>query len=321
MFKVFRRITTIDDARQALRLLTGYVGTTLIPRGASHSVLDWIDRKNEVRVRRRIRKGSERIVPRVKTVLGDRYTDESIGDIVAEYYRIKLEDQWARGWASHWPDWPVKTEVVNLHHLEEAQRQGQGVVLWGMPFCGVLFPKIALSRAGVCLTQLSLFDHGKSFHNTLIGNRVRQPLYWLPENQFLNERIVIPESGPRSYLFRIGAVLKDKGCIWIAGLGAPDQRNLTIKMLGRQASLPAGAPTIALRNNAALIPTHTRRLGKLHYQVVLSEPIDLDVGDNRRAAVQRIVQNYADMFEAQLLEQPGAWGWSHDPVACGLVQN
>ena len=319
MLRIFRRITTKDDLRQALRLLLGYIFVACIPNRADPSVFDWIDRRYSARVRKRICTGSNEIAIRVKTVLGEHYPDSSISEIAAGYYRMKLEDQWGRWGASHSPDWSVTTEVVNLHHVTEAQRGGCGVVLWGTSFCGTLFPKIALSRAGVRLTQLSLFDHGKSHLNTLVGTRIAQPMYCLPENQFLRERIVIPDFVNRAYLYRIGEVLQNNGCIWIACHGARNQRHLTVKMLGHTAKLPAGAPTIAMRHNAVLIPAHTKRLGKFHYQVTLAPPIALDIGVDRRETVQGIVQNYADLLGARLLEQPSSWHWSHAPAACGLV--
>jgi lauroyl/myristoyl acyltransferase len=144
-------------------------------------------------------------------------------------------------------------------------------------------------------------------------------MYCRSENQYLTERIVIPDTGKRSYLYRIGEVLQNSGCIWIACHGARNQRNLTVKMLGHTAELPSGAPTIAMRHNAALIPAHTKRLGQFHYQVILGPPIALEGGDNRREAIQSVVQDYADLLGTRLVEQPSSWHWSHAPVACGLV--
>lgn len=299
--------------------MLGYIFVACIPSRAKRPAFDWIDRQYSSRVRRRISLGSSEIAMRVKVVLGEQFADPSIREIAADYHTMILEDEWARWWTSHSPDWPVTTEVENLHYVTEAQRSGRGLVLWGTSFCGTLFAKIALSRAGVRLTQLSSFDHGKSHLSSLVGTRIAQPLYCLPEDQFLSERIMIPDSNDRSYLTRIGEVLRSNGCIWIACHGARNQRNLTVKMLGHTAKFPAGAPTIAMRHNAALIPAHTRRVGKFHYQVALAPPIALDVGANRRESIHGIVQDYADLLGARLLEQPSSWNWAHAPTACGLV--
>lgn len=319
MLRFFQRITTKGDLKLGLRLLFGYVFVACIPNRARPSVLNYAERRYSTKMRRPSFGSSNEVRRRIKIVLGEHIPESSISEIAAGYHRMKLEDYWGRAKASHSSEWPVTTEVVNAHHITEAQEGGCGVVLWGTSFCGTLFPKIALSRAGISLTQLSLFDHGRSHLGTLVGRNITQPMYCRPENQYLSERIVIPDSAKRSYLYRIGEILQNNGCIWIACHGARNQRNLTVKMLGQTAELPAGAPTIAMRHNAALIPAHTRRLGRFHYQVTLGPPVSLDIGGNRREAVQCIVQDYADLLSARILEEPGSWHWSHAPGACGLV--
>lgn len=319
--RILRRITTKGDLKRGIASLLNYLFVAVIPKAAESSTYSWIERRFSRWTEKRIRVGSNEIARRINTVIGEQHSNTSINEIAANYYRMKLEDHWARACASHSPQYAVTTDVVNLHHLTEAQSNGQGVVLWGTSFCGTLFPKIALARAGVSLTQLSLFDHGKSHLNTLIGRWITQPLYCLPENQFLTERIIIPDSADRSYLFRIGEVLKNGGCIWIACHGARNQRHLAVNMLDHTINLPAGAPTVAMRNNAALIPTHTKRIGKFNYQVILGAPMELDPELKRREAVHRIVQEYADLLGNSLIDQPASWHWSHAPIACGIVQS
>jgi len=321
MMSILHRITTKGDLKRGLAYLLSFLFVAVVPKAAEQSTYNWIERRFSARIEKRIRAGSNEIVRRIKAVIGEQHSDASVDEIAASYYRMKLEDQWARACASHSPQCSVTTDVVNLHHLTDAQRSGRGIVLWGTSFCGTLFPKIALARAGVSLTQLSLFDHGRSHLNTLVGRRITQPLYCMPENQFLTERIVIPDSADRSYLFRIGEVLKSNGCIWIACHGARNQRHLAVEMLGHTINLPAGAPTIAMRHKAVLIPTHTKRLGKFNYQVILGAPIELDPDLKRREAVQRIVQEYADLLGRSLIDQPASWHWSHAPIACGIVQS
>ena len=317
--RFFRRISTKSDFRQAMKSVLGYAFVACVPKRADRAVFGWIFRRKSARDLRRIHRGKDDVAKLVNKVLAEKHPDLSINEVAAGFYAMQLEDDWGRWRASHSAEWSVTTEVENLHYLTESQQNGHGVVLWGTSFCGTLFQKIALDRAGVALTQLSSYDHGKSHHNTLIGRRITDPMYCLPENRYLNERIVIPQTGQRKYLYRIGEVLKDKGCIWIACHGSRHQRNLEVTMLGQSAQLPGGAPTIAMRYGAALIPAHTERVGTLHYRVVLSPPIDLDGAENRQEKVQNLVQDYADFLGKRLLEQPASWNWLHAPTACGLV--
>jgi lauroyl/myristoyl acyltransferase len=317
--RFFRSISTKSDFRQALKSVLGYGFVACVPRSAEQPVFTQLARRKSVRDSRRIDRGKEDVAPIVQTVLGEHHADSSTDEIAAGFYAMKFEDDWGRWRASHSADWAVTTEVEHLHYVTDAQRDGRGVVLWGTSFCGTLFQKIALARAGVSLTQLSSYDHGKSHHNTLLGRRITEPMFCLPENQYLNERIMIPQSGQRKYLYRLGKVLKGKGCVWIACHGSRHQRNLDVTMLGQPVHLPGGAPTIAMRYNAALIPAHTERVGKFHYRVVLAPPIELNDDESRQATVQRLVQDYADLLGKRLLEQPASWNWLDAAAACGLV--
>ena len=302
-----------------MKSVIGYAFVACVPKRADKSVFGWLARRKTARDAGRIHSGKDEVATRAKKVLEGTCPDSSMDDVAAAFYEMQFEDKWARWRASHSPEYAVTTEVENLHYLVESQQGGHGVVLWGTSFCGTLFQKIALARAGVALTQLSSYDHGKSHHNTWLGSRITDPMYCLPENQYLKERIVIPQSGQRQYLYRIGEVLKDKGCIWVACHGSRHQRNLDVKMLGQSAQLPGGAAVIAMRYNAALIPAHTIRMGRFHYRVVLSPPVNLHIGKNRQETVQALVQDYANLLGTRLLQQPGSWNWQHAPTACGLV--
>jgi hypothetical protein len=316
---VLRRISTADDIRQALMSIFGYAIVAGIPSTADRSAFDWLACRYSSRVWRRIREESDEVAQRVKSVLGEHCPDSAISEIAAEYYALSLEDKWTRWRASHSAQVSVETEVDNLHHLAVAQESGSGVVLWGTSFCGTLFQKIALSRAGVPLTQLSSYDHGRSHLNTVVGAHIAQPMFCLPENRFLVDRIMIKDATDRTYLRRIGEVLRDNGCIWIACHGSRHQRNLPVTLLGKSARLPGGAPTMAMRYRAALLPAHTSRLGPFHYRVTLGPPMEFDSTIDRRDRIPAIVQDYADLLGQCLLEQPSSWNWSDAPMACGLA--
>ena len=157
------------------------------------------------------------IAKRIKFFLEDYCSEADIRACGQHNHDWLIEDFWARLQASHKSDRQIRTEVVGLENVTEALEQGHGVVFWGMSFCGTLFSKIALARAGVGLTQLSAADHGGLFPLTLLCKLISGPLECLPENRYLSDRIRIPVDGGNNYLYRLGDVLKKNGCIWIAG--------------------------------------------------------------------------------------------------------
>lgn len=246
----------------------------------------------------------------MRNLLGTRHSNEEILDSVQRYQEWHIEDQWARWRASHKSDGQVTTEVEGLENLILAQEQGKGAVLWGMSFCGTLFSKIALSRVGVSLTQLSSADHGAWYPLTLMGKWVAGPLKCLPEGRYLNERIRIPVDGSNRYLFRIGQVLKNNGCIWIAGERSRAKRLVATNVLGCTAQFPVGAPMMALRHKAALLPSHTERLGQFHYRLTIESPITFDRNMPRDESVRMAVDTYAKRLSAQILQHPGDFEWN-----------
>lgn len=184
----------------------------------------------------------------------------------------------------------------------------------GMSFCGTLFSKIALSRAGVALTQLSSADHGTSYPLTLLGKWLGGPLHYLPESRYLCERIRIPMDKNSSYIHRIGAVLQNNGCVWIAGERLRAKKLISAKLLGRIGRFPAGAPTLALRHGATLLPTHTQRLGRFYYRVTIEPPVSLAANVRSKVVINEAVQDYAQRLASRILENPGDWDWAYSWV-------
>jgi hypothetical protein len=181
-----------------------------------------------------------------------------------------------------------------------------------MSFCGTLFPKIALARAGVALTQLSTEDHGADYPMSLMGKWVVGPLHCLSEDRYLSERIRIPEDGNTSYLRRIGEVLRSNGCVWIAGERLRTKKPHRAELHGLPGLFPIGAPVLALRYKAALIPVHTERLGQFHYRVTIEDPISLDSSMGRHEAILQAVQEYARRLAVRIRENPGDWDWDQE---------
>jgi lauroyl/myristoyl acyltransferase len=247
----------------------------------------------------------------MNVLLSDVCSETEIRACAEEYQEFRTEDLWGRWQASHKSNWSVRTDVVGLEHVTAAQEQGRGIVFWGMSFCGTLFPKIALANAGVALTQLSSADHGAWYPLTLLGKWVAGPLHCLPEGRYLAERIRMPVDGSSSYLFRVGKVLKNKGSVWMAAERTRAKKLASADFLGREARFPVGAPLLARRHNAALLPVHTERLGRFHYRVVVEAPIELDRHMDRNEMVNQAVQDFAQRLAMRLRKNPGGWDWNH----------
>lgn len=293
-------------------MLAGILFSALLPKKRANGVSAWIAENR--RAKHQSRFANDAIANRVEDLLSDHCTEAEVRACVGHYHDWRFEDFWTRLQAMRNSDRHIRTEVIGLEHVNAALGQGQGVVFWGMSFCGTLFSKIALSRVGVELTQLSAADHGAWFPLTLLGKRVVGPLHCYPENKYISERIRIPIDGNNSYLYRLGNVLKQNGCLWIAGERTRAKKLVSADVLGREGRFPVGAPTLALRKNACLIPAHTERLGRFHYRVTIESPILLDRDLSRNETVNDAVQEYARRLSARLPRNPGDFEWDHEWV-------
>lgn len=290
-------------------MIAGHLFVAGLPDRKADDVFDWMAKKWRAKFYARLDR--DPIVEQMKIVLDGFCSESEIRACAQRYHEWRMEDLWGRWQASHNSNWQIRTEVVGLKNVTDAVDKGKGVVFWGMNFCGTLFPKIALFDAGVSLTQLSTMDHGVWFPLTLLGKWVAGPLHCRPEDRYISERIRIPLDGNSSYLHRIGEVLKKKGCVWIAGERSRAKKLVPSELLGHEGLFPVGAPILALRNHATLLPVHTERLGRFHYRVTIEAPIPLDRNMRRRQMINQAVQGFAQLLARRILAGPGDWDWNH----------
>ena len=297
------------ELRKSLVMIAGYLFVAVLPDRMADGVFDRLAKNRRARFHARLNR--DPVVERMSVLLDGLCSETEIRACAERYHEWRIEDLWGRWKASHKSKWQIRTEVLGLEHVTSALNKGRGVVFWGMSFCGTLFPKIALSKAGVALTQLSTADHGAWFPLTLLGKWVVGPLHCLPEGRYLSERIRIPVDGNNNYLYRLGDVLKNRGCVWIAGERSRAKKLVAVDLLGHSGGLPVGAPTLARRHNAALLPVHTERLGRFHYRVTIEAPIQLERSMRRNEMINQAVQEYAQRLTDRILKCPGDWDWNH----------
>ena len=297
------------EIRRAILMLGGQAFETLLPDSHHEAVFEWFT--DRWRDKFHARRNHDPIVARMRRVLGASLTDAEILAGATQFHNWRMEDLWSRWRLGQHNALPIRTEVVGLEHVENANALGKGVIFWGMTCCGTLFPKIALSEADCTVTQLSTADHGCWYPLTMLGKYVAGPIHCRPENRYIRERIRIPLDGNSAYLQRIGEVLRERGSVWMAGERTRAKKLVAAKFLNRDGQIPVGAPVLALRNRAPLLPVTTQRLGRLHYRVSIMPPVPLERGTNRRQLIADAVQVYADNLSARILESPGDWDWNH----------
>jgi lauroyl/myristoyl acyltransferase len=228
--------------------------------------------------------------------------------IAEQHILMRLEDIWGRlrgmcrfGWRPH-------IEWEGLERLDDALRDGRGIVLWSMRFSSATALKQGFHRQGLPFVHLSRVDHGSSTLTTL-GLRVAAPIYCRAENCYLKERIQIPLAESLHYVQTMRERLRAGALVSIFG-EHEGRQNYQAQMLGTTIPLALGAPSLAWLENADLFTVAPIRVGPFRYRIVVDQAIPVDRAKPRREFAELAAQEYARRLEARILQHPADWqGW------------
>ena len=286
-------------------VLAGLVGGYLLTGAIPERWDPWITARLASTHKRLSGKRVEALASEMRSRMPD--IDRDWPGIARDYYRMRLENFWARARGIHGPSRQWDLEVEGLDHYAAAKAAGRGVILWRMRFCDSPMVNAALHAQGITPVHLSLEGHG-SVSGSSLGLRVISPLYTRAEKWYLAERVVIPKDGSLGYM----RVLLDRLdanatlSIFADGVG---RRPVTARLLGRQVKFPTGAPGLAYRKGAALLPVYGVRLGPHRYRVVIQAPIALPSGTDRMTYISGAIAEFAHRLEAQIRANPADWLW------------
>lgn len=177
-----------------------------------------------------------------------------------------LRNHWERGWCP-------RTRLEGGEHLAAAHRAGRGAVLWVVPtIFSWLFAKRALAEAGFAVHHLSREGHGFGSKSRL-GETILNPIRTRIEDRYLAERITIPEgAGPQAALKRLGRQLAANGLVSIT-MAVEGARLLEARLLNGGLRAASGAPRLADRTGAALLPLVTLREEPGRYVARIGAPL------------------------------------------------
>jgi len=291
------------EALASLGLVAGYLTTFLVPRRLD----PWLaTRLTDLFMR--IRRGNvARTESLITNRLGSWAASFDMAAVTRGYYSGKFEYAVGRVRGMHPRAWDPQIEVEGGEHVEAALREGRGAILWRMDCGDTMLLQHAAWEQGWPLVQLSSAVHGVS--DSQFGLRVGGPLYARPENAYLTERVRVPADWSFGYLPRLIRALHGNQVVAILGEVVARQ-NVVVSVLGGTRPLPTGAPALAHRTGASLIPAATVRDGRWRYRLKLGPPIDVDRSLRRREATDLALAEFGRRMEAVLVEHPGDWnGW------------
>lgn len=213
--------------------------------------------------------------------------------------------------ACHRPGgWRPAVELRGVDHLLKALAAGCGAILWvGNSAFASLTVKIALHDAGFTLHHLSHPRHG--FSTSKFGMRWLNPLRTRIECGYLGTRAVLPLNGNAGpVLARLIDRLRDGSVVSVTE-GGTSLRPLTVPFLNGSLRLAPGAPGMAQRAGAALLPVFATREESNRCVVTIEPPLSLPRGLSKGSFLESAARAFAERLETNVRRYPGAWfGWA-----------
>ena len=200
--------------------------------------------------------------------------------------------------------WRPRVRFVGREHVEQALAARKGAILWVGSFrFSDLVTKIAFRQAGYDVSHLSHFTHGSS-SDTPFGLRFLGPIRTRVECRYLRERVTIWREGASAALECLANRLRENSLVSITGIGWA--RRLTkVPFLQGELPLAAGAPLLACRTGAALLPVFTVREDDGEFVTTVEPALSVPGWSPREQAVDDLLGQYGALMALYAARWPG----------------
>jgi|GEM_PF-567976 len=206
--------------------------------------------------------------------------------------------------------WRPEIRLAGLEHVEAALGRSHGAILWvGFSVYGDLVAKMAFHQARLAVSHLSRASHG--FSGTRFGMRVLNPIQTAVEDRYLGERVLLSPTGATAALETLAARLADNRVVTFT-VHRNAKRPVVVPFLEGEIFLAPGAPLLALKTQAALLPVFAFRDEAGVHTVTIEAPLEVPRDLPKQDVTQSVGRQYAARLEPYVLEHPGQWrGWLH----------
>jgi len=191
-----------------------------------------------------------------------------------------------------------------MKHIEKSvQNKTGGIIL--MSHVGNWEVAARLLKRGLPETELLLY----------MGIKNKEQIENLQKDDLAREDIKIialdRDGGSPFDLVSGVRLLKEGGLVSMTGdiLWNKNQRSIPVQFLGHEVFLPEAPHVLALLSGAPLFIFFSFRTGKNRYSFSITEPVFLraDLGSEKKEAVRKSAQKYADILEKTVREHPSHW--------------
>ncbi len=112
-------------------------------------------------------------------------------------------------------------------------------------------------------------------------------------------------------LRRIKHVLKAGGIVGILADQDAGKSGVYVEMFNRQTSFPRGVSHFSRNTGAHIIPIFNIRRKPFEFELVVHEPLVNDKSDPTEDHDKKVMQKFAELLEAHVMDNPHLWLWPH----------
>jgi lauroyl/myristoyl acyltransferase len=198
--------------------------------------------------------------------------------------------------------WRPRVELSGGEHVRRALAAGKGAVLWITPsWSSTLVTKIAFAQEGFRVSHLSRVQHG--FSASRLGMRALNPIWTSIEERHLEERLVLSAENPAAALSALVSRVRANRLVSIT-VAPQGRRAYAVPVLNAAVWVAQGAPVLAYRSGAALLPVFAVSTGEDAFVNVVEPALSVAAGLDRGDAVRALFAAYAAVLEKYLLRWP-----------------
>jgi KDO2-lipid IV(A) lauroyltransferase len=101
--------------------------------------------------------------------------------------------------------------------------------------------------------------------------------------------------------------LSKNGIVAMQGDRDFDNTGIAVPFFGREAFFPRGPLRVAMASGAAVLPAFIVRMRDGRYRAIVEEPLTIETGEDRDAALFRNLERYVAILERYVREYPEQW--------------
>ncbi len=193
-----------------------------------------------------------------------------------------------------------KAFFENIHYLQDALKEGKGVILVSAHYGNFPLMLLRMVQEGFPTSVILRPSRDEKIEKDFIQLRDKfglKTIYSLPRT---------------TCVARALRTLRNNESLFI-----PADQNFGMKggvfvnFFGRKASTPTGPAVFAMRTGAPIVPVFTHRVEDDKHKIIIEKPFHIEIKENDEATIFACMEKVTQIIEIYIRKYPQEWGWMH----------